>query len=530
MIHYVTSRAARAFLATALALTAAPGLRAQTRPAAPPIRLVVVFTLDQFQQPYLDRYEKELTGGLRRLLDGGAYFTNAYQDHAITETAAAHAVLLAGRFPRSTGIVSNTPDVTDATSPLIGGGGSGASPFRFRGGTLVDWMRVQDLRSRGLSVSRKPRSAILPFGRSQQPAYWFAKGRFTTSSWYADTLPTWVNNFNARGLPRSYAGEWWTLLQPESQYTERDSVPIEHAGKDFLFPHQLPADSTILDKIIDYPVMDQLTLTFALEGVRAMKLGAGNSTDILNISLSATDAVGHRFGPESREIHDQILRVDRALGAFIDSLYATVDSARIVFALTADHGITPFPELHNSPDDAKASKANMRPALAAARAVLRARGADTTAVTYEDGMLSVNRRRLPNAFNIDETLDAFTRVARAHPAVTAVIRRRDLVRMDTVKNAQARRWIHTLPDDHRAELLLTLRDGAIWGSGVEAEHGTPRDIDAHVPIFFYGPPFVPGRYGEFVRSVDIAATLARVIGVTPYERLDGRVLARAIRD
>jgi predicted AlkP superfamily pyrophosphatase or phosphodiesterase len=511
------------------AITATPAA-AQARAAEPPIRLVVAITVDQLQEPYLDRYGSEFTGGFARLLHAGAFMVNAFQDHAITETAPGHASVLSGRFPAHTGITDNDHGDVDPMSPLLGGGGPGSSPFRYRGGTFMDWVRLQDPQSRGLSVSRKSRAAVLPFGRSHQPAFWYARGGFTTSTWFADTLPTWVVRFNERRIPWSYAGATWDLLMPASSYMEKDSVAIENGGRDITFPHRMPADSTILTHFIDYPVMDQLTLDFALEGMRATGLGTRNHTDVLHVSLSTTDHVGHAYGPDSREIHDQLLRLDRSLGMFMDSLYATVDSSRIILVLTADHGITPFPELHTaSPAQAKDLHANLRPARTAARAVLREAGADTMAITFDSGMLLVNRRRLGQGFDIEPALAAFTTVARAQPSVASVLRRNALTSMDTVRDAGARRWLHTLSDESDAVLLLTLRDGAIWGSGVEAEHGTPKDVDAHVPIIFYGSAFRSGRYEAFARTVDIAPTLAHVIGVVPYEKIDGKVLTGILK-
>lgn len=511
---------------TAAAQTAAPQTAAaDSRPA-----LVVVITLDQFQVPYIDRYSAEFTGGLKRLLRGGAYFPNTFQDHAITETAPAHATLLSGRFPRSHGILSNAADVADNTSPLVGANGTGASPYRFRGGTLVDWLRVQDPLSRGLSVSRKPRSAILPFGKSRQPTFWFTRGRFVTSTWFADTLPAWVRAFNARGIPASMAGSRWDLLMPAAAYTERDSVPLENAGKDFTFPHIMPADTTILDRIIEYPVMDSILLSFALEGVRTMALGGSRHMDILSVSLSTTDAVGHRYGPDSREIHDQVLRVDRALGVFMDSIYASIDSSRVIFAVTADHGITPFPELgRTDPGLAPDGHGNVRAAVSAARAVLRAAGADTSAASFASGIFTVNRTRVAEGFDTRPAIDAFIKAARSVPAVATITRRSDLARYDTVRNSDIRRWIHTLPPDNKADVLVTVRPGAVWGSGTDAEHGTANDMDARVPLILYGAPFQPGVYPQFARSVDIAPTLAYVMGVTPYEPLDGKLLLRALK-
>ena len=178
--------------------------------------------------------------GLGATIKSGAIYTNAYQDHANTETAPGHATILSGREPYRTGIVLNAIGVPDSRAPLIGGGGPGASPFRFRGTALIDWMKAKDRRSRALSVSRKDRGAILPIGRAKENVYWYASnGKFTTSTYYADTLPTWVQRFNARRMPQQYAGKAWEPLLPLSAYPEPDTVSVEDLGREPAFPHRL---------------------------------------------------------------------------------------------------------------------------------------------------------------------------------------------------------------------------------------------------------------------------------------------------
>src|SRR4051812_2962830 len=170
---------------------------AQASRATP--RLVVFLTVDQFRPDYLDRWSSQLTGGLARLSKHGAFFTNAFQDHGVTETAPGHSVTMSGRFPRSTGILRNAAGVEDLQAPLLTSRDPGASPFRFRGSALIDWMRSRDPRSRALSISRKDRGAILPLGRAKQSVFWYAtsNGQFTTSRYYADTLPDWIRRVNA---------------------------------------------------------------------------------------------------------------------------------------------------------------------------------------------------------------------------------------------------------------------------------------------------------------------------------------------
>src|SRR5437764_1456960 len=228
--QYWPMRIAALALAGVLGLVV-PAARANAQPPRKPT-LVVLVTIDQFRADYLDRFGPQMTGGIARMMRDGARFTDAHQDHAITETAPGHATLLSGRFPRSTGIMMNSIGVADDSKPLLGGSyGVGASPRRFKGTTLADWLHTADPRSRALSVSMKDRAAILPIGTSKSEVYWYSPdGMFSTSSYYRDSLPAWVGAFNERHLPQSYAGKHWTLLLADSAYHEADSVPAESNG------------------------------------------------------------------------------------------------------------------------------------------------------------------------------------------------------------------------------------------------------------------------------------------------------------
>lgn len=519
-------------VATLVAMPA--GIHAQyTRAAADRPQLVVFVTVDQLRPDYLDRWAAQLTGGLGRLSKRGAFFTNATHDHAVTETAPGHSVVMSGRYPRSTGIVSNTLGVLDPQSPLLTSGDTPASPYRFRGSVLIDWIRARDTRSRALSISRKDRGAILPLGRAKQHVFWYAtsNGEFTTSRYYADTLPTWVKAVNARRAPQRLAGRSWTLMRPASEYAEPDDVVVENTGKDFTFPHVMPTDSArAAAEMVWTPWLDELTLDAALAGVEGLQLGRGEQTDILAVSLSGTDYVGHRYGPDSREQHDNILRLDRALGVFIDSLYRLRDSSSIVFALTADHGVTPYPELVAKRTNRPVlPKYDLVTALATFRATLRAAGVDTGAVTIDGGIVSVNRQAFTQAgVDAKRLLERFADAVRRSPSIARVDRVRDLAQRDTVRDVIARRWMHMLPADSPAEYVITPREGAYGVQSTYAEHGHPFDADAKVPVIFYGPWFRAARFPERAFVVDMAPTLAHVIGVPPTERLDGKVLNQAI--
>lgn len=494
--------------------------------------LVVLFTIDQMRPDYFRRFEKQLTGGLGRLYRAGAVFENAYQDHAITETAPGHSVTLSGRFPRSTGITMNRAGVEDPRAALIDARGPGASPFRFRGTTLMDWLRVSDPRARGLSISRKDRGAILPLGRAHEEVYWFAPDHFTTSTYYHDTLPTWIERFNDRHLPQRFAGTSWSLLLSPSEYDEPDSVGIENGGRGFTFPHPFPADSVTAARLLpNYPMMDEVTLQAALAGVTALNLGRGPQTDLLAVSLSTTDAVGHAFGPDSRELHDQILRLDRYLGVFLDSLFALRDSTRVVIALTADHGVQPYPEIHARRNrGAVARYVDLDPVYLAILSGLKAHGVDSSAFHLDEGMLFVDRPAFAHArLNADSVVRQFIHDARKVPGIGRAELTRSLASLDTTHDATARRWLHMIPPDLPVEAVVSLEPYAYWTGVTIATHGTPNDEDAHVPLVFWGVPFKAGHYDVFARVVDIAPTLAAVLGVSPLELLDGHTLSLALR-
>ncbi len=495
-------------------------------------RLVVFLTVDQMRSDYMDRWRSQYTGGLARLGQKGAFFSNAFHDHANTETAPGHAVTMSGRFPNSTGIVSNSTGVLDPQAPLLTSRDLPASPYRFRGSVLMDWLRARDSRSKGLSISRKDRGAILPMGRAKQSVFWYAtsNGEFTTSRYYADTLPTWIRRVNARRTPQRHAGQSWNLLLPASSYAEPDSESIEHNGVDFTFPHRLPTDTVrAAAEFINTPWMDELTLAAALEGLQSLQIGAGPATDILAVSLSASDYVGHAYGPDSREQHDNFLRLDRSLGAFIDSLYKLRDSSTIVFALTADHGVTSYPELvAKRAGKAAPDRVDVRPAVSGLRTALRGAGADSAAITVDGEVVYVNRAMLANVPKGDAILASFVAALKKTPGIVRVDRIRELRARSTANDAVARRWVHMIPTDAPIEYVITAREGSYPVAYPNAMHGTPFDADAHVPVIFYGPWFKPGRYTERALVADMAPTLARVVGVPPTERLDGRVHDRAI--
>lgn len=377
----------------------------------------------------------------------------------------------------------------------------------------------------------KDRGAILPIGRSKSEVYWYqSSGRFTTSSYYRTQLPGWVNAFNERHLPQSFAGKSWTLLLPASAYTETDSVVFEGSGRDFVFPHLFSSDSAqAASQVRVSPFIDEITLNFALAGLNALSLGNDGHTDVLAISLSGTDYIGHNYGSDSREMHDNMLRLDRNLGAFLDSLFRLRDSTRVAIVLSGDHGAGSMPELAPKSIQPPPMRVDDTPIAAVLTRLALAANLDTALIGMEHFMIAADRGLAARRrAGLDSVLDAFAAEARRFPGVARVERIRDLVR-DTLNDPIARRWAHQIPAESNIEMVIVLTPYSIF-KGIVATHGSPYDYDSNVPLIFLGPWFVPGRYTEFARTVDLAPTLAQVARVKPTEKLDGVPLRRALKE
>ncbi|MEO5825305.1 MAG: alkaline phosphatase family protein, partial [Gemmatimonadales bacterium] len=465
---------------------------------------MVSLVIDQLRPDYLERWRPQFRGGLKWLLREGVFYVNGEQDHAMTNTASGHSTMLSGRSPASTGIIANELGVSDPASPLIGTNGPGASPLRFRGTTLADWMVRRNSATRILSISRKDRGAIMSIGRARVPVYWYSQGAFTTSRYYADSLPPWLTAWNAREPATRLAGHAWKLSRPAADYLEVDARPFEHAGNRYVFPHVLSTDpAAAAVELEGHTLIDSLTLDVAWAGVRANGLGVDAVTDLIAISLSATDNIGHRYGPGSREVHDHLLNVDRWLGIFLDSLATRVPLDQLVISLTSDHGVTEYPE----------AGVGGRASIGAEVRALNAWGRDTIgtnagAVSYSGLIMARTVDLAHRGVDIDSLAAAIAARVRRLPGVLSVYTPRTL-RAARAKDAEAGRWRRQLPVDTEWLVATSLKPGWIWGStGGETGHGTTNLEDRRVPILFRVPGVAPSRVTRVVSTIDIGPTFA----------------------
>jgi arylsulfatase A-like enzyme len=487
-----------------------------------PPSLVVVVTVDQLRGDYMERFAANLTGGLQRFRTQAAYFPHAEQDHANTSTAPGHSTVLSGRVPASTNILSNDLGVPDPGHALIGGAsGAGASPHRFRGSTLYDWLRTADPRTAALSVARKDRGAILPIGTAQAHVYWWADARFTTSTYYAVTLPSWVVAWNAGVAAETWPGRQWTLLLPEHAYPEPDDHPWEGVAgrRGATFPHTL----TTVDSLHFFPWTDSLTLDLALHGVRELELGRRGVPDLLAIGLSSLDVIGHHFGPDSREVHDMVLRVDRWLGEFMTELERTVPAARIIYVLTSDHGVQSMPERMAALDVEDVGRVALGPAMRRIAVPLQQRFQHRFGFQVQNSVILADTAALRSRGVDIAALQRATAEEVAQVPGIARVWTPETLRDAPAGDPSARLWRRAIPPSYGWLAAGEVRPGWLPTTSIQATHGTPVADDRSVPIAFLGAGIPAARFDRVIATVDIAPTLAALLGIEPTEPLDGRV-------
>jgi predicted AlkP superfamily pyrophosphatase or phosphodiesterase len=531
-------------------------------------RLVLLIVVDQFRYDYLERFgDLFAANGLRRLLRDGASWTQSNYDHFPTYTAPGHGTIMTGAYPAETGIVGNDwPDrttgkrvssVSDTSEKVLGGkpDDRASSPRRLMSSTVGDELRlVTNDRSKVIGVSIKDRSAILPAGRNANAAYWFSitSGTMVSSTYYFDQLPAWVASFNNPRPADQYFGKKWERLLSESEYIKRagpDSPTWETvtaAGDTNSFPHTVtggasspgPAFYTHFDHS---PFSNELVLTFAQQAISNEQLGQDDDTDVLTVSFSGNDYVGHRYGPYSHEAMDLAVRTDRQIATLLDFVQTRVGLANTLIALTADHGVAPIPE-HAGAIGLGGARIKTADLLAAIRAGIKARyNADDYIYKFDDngvardgfmnGNIYFNYTALDrDKVNAEELAQVVGRAALTVTGVARYFTRAQLLRGATsITDPIERRVLHGFYPSRSGDVILIAEPFKYLGDTITATHGSAYSYDTHVPTIIMGPGVIPGRYLEPATPADIAPTLSVLLGITPPPNATGRVLIEAIR-
>jgi predicted AlkP superfamily pyrophosphatase or phosphodiesterase len=551
----------------------------QTRP-----KLLLVIVVDQFRYDYLERFgDLFVTGGIKRLMREGASWADANYDHAPTKTAPGHATIMTGTWPAEHGIIANNwfdretgqkvGSVSDNATLLLGGreGQKGSSPRRLLASTLGDELRlVTNDRSKVIGISSKSRSAILPAGRHATAAYWFNtdNGHMVSSSYYFNHLPPWVERFNQTRMADKFFGARWERILPEAEYTRRlgpDAQRWENiASPDRdtnTFPHTITggasAPSRPFYKELDYsPFSNDLLVRFAEQTIEQENLGADDDTDLLSVSFSANDYVGHRFGPYSQEMMDITLRVDRQIAELLDYVEKRVRLQNTLVVFTADHGVAPIPEQAAAvglPGRRLEQDDVFKIIMAAIRARYARKGEPDTTGDYiqkfqdksetREGFINNNvylnfAALKRDHIDAEEFERAVGEAALTVPGIGRYFTRAQLeAGLIPPADPVARRVLHGFNSQRSGDVIIvdqpysimfTLPDDDPTDPRSSATHESPYSYDTHVPLIIMGRGLTAGRYAQAATPADIAPTLAFVLGVQSPSSATGRILTEGL--
>jgi hypothetical protein len=489
----------------------------QASPAQGRPKLVLALMVDQLRFDYLTRFGDEFQYGLKRLMKEGAVFTNANYASAPTVTAVGHATFLTGATPSISGIINNAwwdrkerknvQSITDEGETMLGGAGNGASPRRLGVSTIGDELKVTGHGGKVIGISLKDRSAILPAGRMADGAFWFdnRSGNFVSSTYYFKAMPEWAEAANKARPADQYAGQTWRNrklpAQPGPQlYGAVDSTPFG----------------------------DELVLNFAVSALSAEKLGMSEKTDLLAVSFSSTDYVGHAYGPDSQDIHEMIVYLDKTIGKRLDAAEKQAGAANLVVVLSSDHGVANIPE-ENIKRNLPGGRTDSRAERAAVEDALKSRfGAGNYIASFSETAIYFTADPAPG-----KKLDAveMQRVAaaamRTQPHVMRVYTRTGLENgiAGDVIDLRIRNGFHP----ERSADVMIVHDPNWQAGSSSANHGSPFTYDTHVPVIFMGQGRVrPGQYYGAIGVQDIAPTLAQILGTAAPTGSVGRILGEML--
>jgi predicted AlkP superfamily pyrophosphatase or phosphodiesterase len=511
-----------AFLAAVPFVPAAPPA-AQARP-----KLVVAIVVDQFRYDYLLRFRDDYRAGLARLLDQGAVFTDAHYIHAATVTAVGHSTFLSGALPSVSGIIANewydresesiVTSVSDRDSRLIGGtpGTSGSSPHRLLVSTVGDELKIRDGKgARVISISIKDRSAILPGGHMADGAFWFDpdSNQWVTSTYYMDSLPDWVKGVNALHPTRRYLGAQWFPFGAGNQSGAPFCTMV--AGTDVRFCGALEAT----------PWGNEMIEELAEAALAGERLGQHAGTDILAISFSSNDYVGHLLGPDDPAVRDMAIRTDALLGRLFERVEQSIGPGNMTVVLTADHGVAPVPEVSQARHMPGGRISDAGVTRQINQALAKRFGPGDWVVPGGVTMPYFNLKLIEkgNFDRADVERVAAQAAAASSPHIARVYTRSQILsgnlQQDAISQAISAGYYGPRSGD-----LIILQEPYFLFEQSGTSHGTPYEYDTHVPVIFMGRGIKAGTYRQRIVANDIAPTVAGLLGLAPPTAAAGRVL------
>ncbi|MEJ5276505.1 MAG: alkaline phosphatase family protein [Thermogemmata sp.] len=557
--------------------------------ANPKVRLAVLLVFDQLRGDFLERWEP-LWGpdGFRRLQQEGAWFIHCHYPYGVTTTGPGHASILTGTCPDRHGIVNNNwyedgEEVYCATSsryrlvPAVPKDSKGneaeapspaakprvpqaGTPDRLLAETVADVLRTAHPAAKIFGLSLKDRSAILPVGRRPDGAYWFTQ-RFVTSTYYAERLPEWVEAFERRQVVQRWFGQSWERYRKDIDYT-RWSGPDDQEGEGIgarvtaakdpargwsqgrTFPHPLHPPQRrapgreYYEALANSPFGNELLAEFAKACITAEKLGSDDIPDLLVISFSSNDLVGHTWGPDSQEVLDITLRSDRIVADLLQFLDAQVGRGKYLLALTADHGICPLPEVSRQ-RQIYAQRVEVRRLLEQTQEHLNR----VYALKTEEGSALGRRASWFEAVSLpwlylnprvvaavgksrEEVAQETARFLNEQAEVYRAWTRKELVQGFPATETVGRRMARSFHPHRCGDVVIVLKPYCLPRSSNPATpstgttHGAPFSYDTHVPLLVYGPGIAGGVRHEATTPQAIAAIFAHYLGLRPPQQAE----------
>jgi hypothetical protein len=516
-------------------------------------RLVVGIVVDQMRYDYLTRfYGKYQEGGFKRLLREGFSCENTHFNYIPTYTAVGHASIYTGATGSTHGIIANNwydkferrsiYCVDDVHYAAVGTSAAGEqkSPHRMLTTTMTDELHLaQNMRGKTISLSLKDRAAVLPGGHTSNGSYWYhgmEDGNFVTSTFYRETLPQWVTDFNNSGLKDEYLGQKWETLYPIKEYTE--SIEDDNIYEELfqgevkpIFPHDLPALKDLnggYDLIKETPFGNSLVAAFAKAAIEGEKLGRGDFTDFLAISFSSTDYIGHNFGVDSKEVQDTYLRLDRDLADLLDFLDEKIGEGEYLLFLTGDHAAVQVPAYLKSRKVPAGYFSDVDFDMQVKQYCARRWGRQDLIENISNFQIFLDRTRLKE-LGLDkdevaeELVDLIIDFKGIHKAVSA----------RTLQEAEFTEGILSkLQNGYNQKLsgdvLWIPNPGVISYSEQGSTHGSGFSYDTHVPLIFYGKGIKKGSTREAVEIIDIAPTISTLLKISFPNGSVGRVIESAL--
>lgn len=505
--------------------------------------LVVGIVVEQLRYDQIERFRSRLSdNGIRKLLNEGTFYQNASFQYMLTQSAPGHATIATGAEPSFHGITSDswyvplrneqiycTKDIN--VDPVGGGVESGLhSPVNLQASTFSDELKVATGgKAKIFGVGIKEHSAILSAGHAADCAYWYdnSTGEWMTSTYYLDSIPSWVNDFNAMKYPETFLNGSWTLSRQIQDYSDcvNDSCKFEAGlGGQNYFPYDLKKLSskgkggTSRDYSIlrETPFANSLTTLFAKKLIEMENLGRDNVTDFLAVCYTATDYIGHRFGPSSFEMADAVMRLDKDIEDLLKYLNDNIGKKNILVYFTSAHGISEVPGILESMR-VPSGYFRQDQALSLLKSYLKAVYGDGEWVKgYSEKQIFLNRTLIEDAKiplediqkKVARFLIQFSGVAAAYPYFA--------FEANDFGNGNLRRIINNFSPQRSGDVIITLTPGWVERDGIfVTNHNSPYECDAHVPLIWYGWSVSRATVNRKVNMSDVAATLSSLCKI-PY--------------